>query len=115
MTKDMQWEEWKKTDTVETMTMNMFRDSNKDDLVPVIQEEKIPTSKQEENISLKVLPDKGEIGRKNKITKSSEFTYHNKEADTETSAYDRGINELKQNNQYIPTLPNINEPIIEDR
>ena len=44
-----------------------------------------------------VIPDEEEIGRPNKISEnSSEFTYHKKEADIDTSAYNIILNVLNK-------------------
>ena len=58
MSRDIKWAEWKATDTAETM--KMFRNSNEDDLVPGMYEDKTPTSNPEYK-----LPDDGEIARTN--------------------------------------------------
>ena len=46
-------------------TMKMFRDSNKYDIVPCIEEDKTPTSDPEENLPVNVIPDEEESARKN--------------------------------------------------
>ena len=43
-----------------------------------------------------VIPDEGESVRHNERSKSSEFTYHKKDATTDTSEYDRVLNTLKK-------------------
>ena len=83
MTRDVKWAYWKITNPAEIP--KMFHKTNKEDLVPGIKEEIIPTSEPEENIPVHVIPDEGETVRLNKIyEKSSELTYHNKDADTDT-------------------------------
>ena len=55
MTRGVKWAGWKMTDPEETM--NIFREANKEDSVPGIQEDTIPTSKLEENMPVHVIPD----------------------------------------------------------
>ena len=51
--------------------------------------------------------------RPNEKLKSSYFTYHNKDTSTETSEYDRVLNELKKlDTLYNPTIPRMHEPVI---
>ena len=51
-----------------------------------------------------------------KRKKSSEFTYHKKEANTYTSVYDRALNALKKlDTPYNTTMSNILEPIIKGK
>ena len=42
MTRDVKWVYWKMTDTADTL--KMFREAHEEDLVPVIEEDNIPTS-----------------------------------------------------------------------
>ena len=87
MNRDVKWEDWKMTDPAETL--KMFREAEKEDLVPGIQEDVIPTSKPEENMTVHVIPDEGERVRPKKISKkSSELTYLKKDSDTDMSEYD---------------------------
>ena len=46
----------------------MFRKAEKEDLVPDIEEEVIPTSKPEENMPVHVIPNEGERVRPNEIS-----------------------------------------------
>ena len=64
----------------------MFREAEKEYLIPGIEEEFIPTSEPEEKMHVHVITDEGERVRPNEIyEKLSEFTYHKKDEDTETS------------------------------
>ena len=58
MTRDVKWTDWKNTDPAETL--NMFREAEKEYLVPGIEEEVIPMSKPEENMPVHVISDEGE-------------------------------------------------------
>ena len=86
MTKDVKWVEWKVIDPEENL--KMFCDSHEKYLVPGIEKENTPTSEPEDNpednIYVHVIPDEGESVMPNKKLKSSEFTYHKKDANTET-------------------------------
>ena len=64
---------------------------------------------------LQVIPDEGESVRPNKIVdKSSEFTYHKKYANIDTSLYDRVLNALKKlDTSYNPTMTRMNDAVIE--
>ena len=54
--------------------------------------------------------------RPNGKSKSSEFTYHKKDANIDTSEYDRLLNVLKKlDTLYNPTIPRMNEPVIEGK
>ena len=59
-----------------------------------------------------VIPDEGESVRPNKNDeKSSEFTYHKKDADTYISLYDRVMNALKKLDKlYNPTMQRMYKP-----
>ena len=94
MTRDVYWAEFKITGSAETL--KVFRDMHEEYLVPDIEEDNITTSDPEENLPVYIIPDEGESVRLNKNSKSSEFTYHNKDANTDTSAYDRLFNSLKK-------------------
>ena len=84
---DVKWEDWKNTDPAETL--KMFREAEKEDLVPCIEEDIIPTSEPEYKMPVHIIPDEGEIVRPNKIYESSsELTYHKKDADAYMSVYD---------------------------
>ena len=84
-------------------------------MVPGIEEDAIPTSKLEENMPVRVIPDEGEILRPNIVfEKSSELTYIKKDADADTLDYDRVLNALKKlDKHYNPTMKNIHDPVIE--
>ena len=73
--------------------MKMFRDLNKEDLVPgiqeVLQEEETSTSDPEYTLPVNAIPDEGEIVIKKENIKSSELTYPNNETDTDMSEYER--------------------------
>ena len=62
-----------------------------------------------------LIPDEGETVRPNEIyEKSSELTYLKKDADEDTSAYDRLFNALKKlDTEYNPTMQNMHDPVIE--
>ena len=107
------WDDWKKFDSAKTL--KMLREAEKDYLVPGIEEDVIPTSKIEENIPVHVIPDEGERVRPNEISdKSSDLTYLNKDADADTSAYDRVLNGLeKLDKLYNPMMHNMHKPVIE--
>ena len=96
-------------------TIKMLRESHGEYLVPGIKEDKIPTSEPGDNMYVHVIPDDGEIVRPNEnLEKSSEFTYHKKDANTDTSSCDRVLNELKKvYTSYNPTMIRIHEPVIE--
>ena len=57
VTRDIKWAEWKLTDPAETM--NMFRDSHEECLVPDIYEDKTPTSEPEDKLHVHTIPDEG--------------------------------------------------------
>ena len=81
-TRDLKWADWKNTDPAETL--KMFREAEKEYLVPGIEEDVIPMSKPEENMPVHVIPDEGERVRPNEIyEKSSEITYLKKDADAD--------------------------------
>ena len=84
----------------------MFRETEKEDLVPGKEEDIIPTSKPEENIHVHVKPDEGERVRLNEnYEKSSEIMYLKKEVDAEKSAYNRLLHALKKlDTLYNPTI-----------
>ena len=63
MTSYIKWAECKIIDPAETM--KMFRDSNKQYLVPGVEEEKNPTSETEDKLPVHVIPDEGESLRLN--------------------------------------------------
>ena len=87
MTRDVTWADWKKTDPAETL--KMFRESEKEDLVPGIEEDTIPISKPEENMPVYIIPAEGERVRPNGISEnSSELMYLMKDTDAQTSAYE---------------------------
>ena len=58
MTRDIEWDDWKKTDPAETL--KIFREAKKEDLVPGIEEDVIPMSEPEENMPVHIIPDEGE-------------------------------------------------------
>ena len=62
-----------------------------------------------------VIPDEVEsVNPKENLEKSSEFTYHKKDANTDTSSYDRVLNALKKlDTFYNPTTTKKYEPSIE--
>ena len=71
----VKWEDWKVTYPSETM--KMFREAHKEDLVPSIGEDIIPTSEPEDKMPVQIIPDEVERVRPNENSeKSSEFTYH---------------------------------------
>ena len=114
LTRDVKWEDRKNTDPTETL--KMFREAEEGDLVPGIEEDVIPTSKPEDNMPVHVIPNKGEITRRNEIyEKSSEITYlkTDVDVDVDTSAYDRVLNALKKlNTSYNPMMQNMHDPVI---
>ena len=60
-----------------------------------------------------VIPGEREIVNPNKKSKSSEFTYHKKDDNTDKSAYDKVLNALKKlDTLYNPTIPRMHEPVI---
>ena len=51
--------------------------------------------------------------RPNEKLKSSDFTYHKKEFNTDTSEYDKVINALKKlDTSYNPNMPIMHKPVI---
>ena len=72
-------------------------------------------SEPEKNMPVCVIPDEGERLRPNENSeKSIEFKYRKKDADTDTSLYDRVLNSLKKLYAfYNPTIKNMHEPVIE--
>ena len=58
----------------------------------------------------------GEIVRSNEnFEESSDFTYHKKDTETDTSLYDRLFNSLNELGAlYNPTVQRINETVIEE-
>ena len=104
MTRGIIWADWKNTDPAETL--KMFREAEKEYLVPGIQEDVIPMSKTEENIPMHVISDEVERVRSKEISeKSSELTYLNKDADADTLLYGRVFNALKKlDTPYSPTM-----------
>ena len=73
MTRDFKWADWKMTNPAETL--KMLREADKEDLVPGIEEEILPTSEPDDNIPVHTTPDEGERVRPNEISeKSSELT-----------------------------------------
>ena len=83
MTRVVNWVELKITDPAETL--KTFRNSHKEGLVPGIEEYKIPMSDPEDKLPVNVIPDEEEIVRSNENSKLSEFAYHKKDANTDTS------------------------------
>ena len=80
MTRNVKWMDWNINDPADTL--KMFREAEKEDLVPGIEENVIPTSKPEENIHVHVILDEEEKVRLNKVSeKSSELMYLKKDAD----------------------------------
>ena len=72
------------TDPAETL--KMFRKPHKEYLVPGIEEDKITTPEQEDNIPVQIISDEGEsVIPKENPEKSSEFMYQKKDANTDTS------------------------------
>ena len=114
MTRDVKWEDRKNTDPTETL--KMFREAEEGDLVPGIEEDVIPTSKPEDKMPVHVIPDKGEIIRRNEIyEKSSEITYLKKHVgvDADTSAYNRVFNALRKlDTSYKPMMQKMHDPVI---
>ena len=78
-----------------------------------MEEDKIPTPKQEDNMPMHVIPYEGEsVSLNENLEKSSEFTYQNKDANTDMSSYDRVLNTIKKiDKSYNPTMPRIIEPV----
>ena len=116
-TRGVKWMGWKMTDPMETL--KIFRNLHEEYLVPDIEKENTPTSEPEENpedkLTMHVIPDEGESVRRKK-TKSSEFTYHMKESNTDTPAYDRVLNVLKNlDTSNNPTRPRMHRPVIEGK
>ena len=62
-----------------------------------------------------VIPDKGESLMLNENSEnSSEFMYHEKDADIDTSLYGRLLNALKNiDKSYNPTMQRMHHPVIE--
>ena len=113
MTRDIQWENWKTTNPAETL--KMFREAEKEDLVPGIEEYIIHTSVPEDNIPVHVIHDVGERVSPNKMSEnSSELTYLKKAAAADTSAYDISLNAVKKlDTLYNPMMQKIHNPVIE--
>ena len=65
-------------------------------------------------MTVHVMPDEVENVRpKGNSEKSSDFTYHNKDADTDMSSYNRVLNALKKlDTLYNPMLKKMNDPFI---
>ena len=93
MSRDIKWAEWKTKNPEETI--KMFHNSNEDDIVPVIEEEKTTKPEPEDKLPVHVISDERESVRTNEIIKSSELTYPKKYTDTDTSAHGSLINALK--------------------
>ena len=103
MTWDVKWTDWKMTDPSETL--KMFRDAHEEYLVRGIEKDKITTLELEDNIPVHVILDDGESVRLNTNSKTSEFTYHKKDYDIDTSLYNRVLNALKNLDiSYNPTV-----------
>ena len=68
--------------------------------MPGIEEDNNPMSKPEDKpedkLPVNVIPDEGESVRLNERLKSSDFMYHKKDANTDTSEYDRVLNAFKK-------------------
>ena len=63
-----------------------------------------------------VISDEGESVRPKKKSKSSEFAYHKRDANTDTTAYDRALNEQKKLDiLYNPIMPRMQKPVIEGK
>ena len=63
-----------------------------------------------------VTPGEKESVNPNKKSKSSEFMYHKKYDNTDTSAYDKVLNALKKlDTLYNPTMPRMHETVIEGK
>ena len=92
----------------------IFYEAHKEYLVPVIEEANIPTSELEDKMPVHLIPDEGESVRLNENSeKSSDFTHHKKDADTETSSYDMVLNVLKKlDTLYNPTMTRMQNPFI---
>ena len=77
MNRYSKWADWKMTDPAETL--KMFREAEKEDFIPGIEEDFISTSKPEEKMHVHVITDEGERVRPNEIyNKSSDLMYLNK-------------------------------------
>ena len=99
------------TDPAETL--KLLRDTHEAYLVSIIEEDKISTSDPEDKLHVHVTTDEGENVRPNENSKTSEFTYHKKDANTDTSAYVRLFNALKKlDTSYYPTMPRMRDSII---
>ena len=74
----------------------------------------IATSKPEEKMPVHVIPDEGERVSPNEISeKSSELTYLKKDADADTSAYDRVLKAMKKlDTSYNPTMQKMHNKFI---
>ena len=95
MTRDVKWADWKIIDPVETF--KIFRKASKEYQVPYIEEDIIPTSEPEYKMPVHVILDEGERVRPNENSEnSSQFTYHKKDSDTDTSLYGRLLNGMKK-------------------
>ena len=94
ITWDIKWVDWKMTDPAETL--KIFCEAHKEYLVPGIEEYKITTSEPEDNIPVQIIPYEVESVRpKENLDNSSDFTYHKKDANTDTSLYNMVLNALK--------------------
>ena len=93
----------------------MFREVEKYDLVPGIEECIMNTSKPEENMPVHVTTDEGVIVRPNEICEnSSELRYLKKYADADTSVYNIVLNALKNlYTLYKPTIQKMHGIVIE--
>ena len=102
------------TDPAETL--KMFCKAHKEDLVPGIQEDIIPTPEPENKMPVHITPDEEEIVRPNKNSqKSSQFTYHNKYTATDTSLYNLVLNAPKKlDTQYNPKTQKMHKPFFEE-
>ena len=100
------------TDPVETLMIS--HNSHEEDFVTVIEEDNIPTSEPEENMPVHTIPDEVEsMNPKENLDKFSEFTYHKKDATTDTPAYDKLFNAIKKiDTLYKPSLPRVHKPVI---
>ena len=56
MTRSIKWVDWKKNPTE---TLKIFREVEKDELVPGIEEDIITMSKREDKIAVHVIPNEG--------------------------------------------------------
>ena len=71
-------------------------------------------SETEDKLHVHVIPDDRENVRPNGKSKLSECNYHNKYANTDTSAHDRVLNTLnKLDPSYNPTISIMHEPFTE--